>query len=241
MKKLMIAAAVAAIAAGVFADCKEEPTPKDDAWVYVWKFSGKTTVGKKTKVAASLCKDGGDADCTIRIPGSLKIQGYTYYCNPGCGSDAFEEFSEELEVFYMKKPYKTFLYGGVATEVSKIIGAKKKQYEAFGFATFDDPVTLGRYELAYAGLGKYKKGRVSSVKGNFAGTLSQPYYVPKAGKCIPAGYWDCESLELVCNGEYTVAYGKWSAKFKKSAAKKYAKNSKAVKLPKYVTKAWPNK
>ena len=237
----MIAAAVAAVGFGAFgADCGEV-VQKDSAWVYAWKFSGKTTVGKKTTVAASLCGEGGDADCTIRVPGSLKIQGYTYFCNPGCGSDDFENFTEELEVFYMKKPYKTYLYGGVATELSKIIGAKKKQYEAAGVATFDDPVTTSTYTLNYAGLGKYKSGRVSSVSGNFAGTLSQPYYVPKTGKCIPAGYWDCESLDLVCNGGDTVAYGKWSAKYKKSASKKYAKNSTAAKLPKFVTKAWPNK
>ena len=238
MKKIMIAAAVAAIGFGAFADCTEKPKEKDSAWVYAWKFTGKTTVGQKTKVAASLCKDGGDADCTIRIPGSLKIQGYIYYCNPAC-EDYKDARGEELEVFWMKKPYKTYLYGGAAVEVANIIGKKKKQFEEAGIATFDDPVTLGRYELAYAGLGKYKKGRVSSVKGNFAGTLDQPYYVPKSGKCIPAGYWDCD-LNLVCDGGTTVAYGKWSAKFKKSAAKKYAKNGKAAKLPKFVTKKWPN-
>ena len=239
MKKIMIAAAVAAIGFGAFAssDCGEV-VQKDAAWVYKWKFSGKSTVGKKTTVAASVCKDGGDADCTIRVPGSLKIQGYTYFCNPACGD--FESFDEDLEVFYMKKPYKTYLYGGVTTEIANIIGAKKKQSEVYGVATFNDPATLGTYSLTYAGLGKYKSGRISSVSGNFAGTLDQPYYVPKAGKCIPAGYWDCD-FALVCNGGATPAYGKWSAKFKKSAAKKFAKNSTPVKLPKYVTKQWPNR
>lgn len=242
MKKIMIAAAVAAVGLGAFgaSDCGEVVT-KDTAWVYAWKFSGKTTVGKKTTVAASQCADAGTAGCTIRVPGSLKIQGYTYFCNPDCGSTDFENFSEDLEVFYFKKPYKTFVYGGVATEVANIIGAKKKQFEAAGVATFDDPLTLSRYTLNYAGLGKYKSGRVSSVSGNFAGTQSQPYYVPKAGACIPAGYWDCSTLALVCNGGTSVAYGKWSAKYKKSASKKFAKNSTAAKLPKYVTVAWPNK
>ena len=247
MKKIMIAVAVAAMGAAAFgANCTVDPVQaKDTAWVYQWKFTGKTTAGKKAAAKAtpaSACQPGKDgASCTYRAKSSLKIQGYTYACNPNCGSDAFETFAEALEVFYMTKPWKASMAGGVSTELSHIIGSNKKQYEAAGVAQFKENVENVEYTLTYAGLGKYdlKNSRVSSVSGNFAGIASQAWaYNLKKDLCIQAGYWDCTTLALVCDGP-TVAYGKFSAKFKKSASKKYAANGKTVSLPSWVE--WLNK
>ena len=242
MKKIMIAVAVAAMGVAAFGDnCRPStPVAKDAAWVYQWKFTGKTTAGKKAAAkgtVASQCKPGTPgAACAYRAKASLKIQGYTYACNPGCGSDAFETFAESLEVFYMTKPWKASMSGGVNTELSHIIGSNKKQYEAAGVAEFTEDAENVTYTLAYAGLGKYdlKNSRVSSVSGNFAGIASQAWaYNLKKDLCIKAGYWDCATLALVCDGP-TVAFGKFSAKFKKSAAKKYAAKGTAVKLPSWV-------
>ena len=241
MKKIMIAVAVAAMGVAAFGgNCAPEQA-KDAAWVYQWKFTGKTTAGKKgVKANKSVCNPGQDA-CTYRAKASLKIQGYTYACNPGCGSDAFEAFAESLEVFYMTKPWKASMSGGVNTELSHIIGSNKKQYEAAGVAEFTEDAENVTYTLAYAGLGKYdlKNSRVSSVSGNFAGIASQAWaYNLKKDLCIKAGYWDCATRALVCDGP-TVAFGKFSAKFKKSAAKKYAAKGTAAKLPSWVK--WLNK
>jgi len=78
---------------------------------------------------------------------------------------------------------------------------------------------------------------VKSVKGNFAGVLDQPVYVTDT-VCANAGYWDCESGDLVCAGP-SVAYGKWSAKFKKSASKKYLNKGTTPKVAKWAL--WLNK
>ncbi len=244
MKKLIALATVLAIG-GAFAACQYDPLPT--AWVYKWKFSGKTTFGvkpAKVKVESGLCGysggEQGGGTCTVRAPASLKIEGYTWVCEPGCGSNAFEQFAELNEVFWQKKPFKASLAGGVATDVSNIIGKKAKQFEAAGTATFTEfinagAVEEGTYTLTYAGLGKYdlKNSRVKSVSGNFAGFLDQPHYIAKGDVCGNAGYWDCESLSLVCTGT-SVAYGKWCAKFQKSASKKYLKNGRLPKIPSWV-------
>lgn len=242
MKKLIALASVFAIG-GAFAAC--EYIAPDTAWVYKWKFSGKTTYGVKpaaVKVETGLCgyngqQQGGET-CTVRAPASLKIEGYTWVCKPGCGSDAFEQFAEVNEVFWQKKPFKASLAGGVATDVSNIIGKKAKQFEAAGTATFTEFINAGStaegtYTLTYAGLGKYdlKNGRVKSVSGNFAGFLNQPHYI-SASTCGNAGYWNCD-LSPACSGT-SVAYGKWSAKFQKSASKKYLKNGRLPKIPSWV-------
>ena len=238
MKKIMIAAAVAAMGAAAFgANCAPDTPAKDAAWVYQWKFTGKTTAGKKAAVKGnnSVCNPTARAACTYRAKASLTIQGYTMACNPGCGSDAFETFAEQLEVFYMTKPWKASMSGGVSTELSHIIGKSKKQYEAAGTASFTENAEGVTYALTYAGLGKYdlKNSRVKSVSGNFAGTASQAWaYNLKKDLCIKAGYWDCVTLALVCDAP-TVAYGKFSAKYKKSASKKYV-NGKTPKLPSWV-------
>ena len=251
MKKLMIAAAIAAIGIGAFAnDCGpgEQKKTYGTSWAYKWKFTGKTTDGRpvgKTVANSNWCGPSEESsDCNYyRVKASLKIQGYTFICGPGCGSDGFETFPEEYEVFWQTKPHKAYLFGGVSTELSHIIGKSKKQYEAFGTATFlacetSDP-THATYNLAYAGLGKYSKkySRVTSVSGNFAGTVSSSWaWNLKKDWCKPAGYWDCETLQLTGCGEPTVAFGKWSAKFNKSAAKKFLNNQAyRGKLPSWVT------
>lgn len=247
MKKLIALAAVCAIGAA-YAACSYDPIPATS--VYKWKFTGKTTYGVKpaaVKVVTGLCGytgGGGEGgNCVVRAPASLKIEGYTWYCEKSCGSDAFEQFAETDEVFWQKKPFKASLAGGVATDVSNIIGKKAKQFEAAGTATFTEFInagttTEGTYTLTYAGLGKYdqKNDRVKSVSGNFAGFLDQPHYI-SAKECVNAGFWDCDN-NLVCEGT-SVAYGKWCAKFQKSASKKFARSGKLPKVPSWVK--WMNR
>ena len=244
MKKLIALAAVFAIG-GAFAAC--EYIAPDTAWVYKWKFSGKTTYGvkpMKIKAETGLCGytgGGGNSGetCTVRAPASLKIEGYTWVCKPDCGSTAFEQFAEVNEIFWQKKPFKASLAGGVATDVSNIIGKKATKFEAAGTATFTEyinngAVKEGTYTLTYAGFGAYSKknSRVKNVKGKFAGFLDQPHYISKKD-CVNAGFWKCEDLSLVCTGT-SVAFGKWSATYKKNASKKYLKYGKIPSIPSWV-------
>ena len=247
MKKLIALAAVCAIGAA-YAACSYDPVPATS--VYKWKFTGKTTYGVKpgkTKVEVGLCgyTGGGSqgGNCVVRAPASLKIEGYTWYCEKSCGSEAFETIAEVDEVFWQKKPVKASLAGGVATDVANISGKKAKQFEAAGTATFTEFINSGSteegtYTLTYAGLGKYdqKNDRVKSVSGNFAGFLDQPHYI-SASECLNAGFWDCDN-NLICEGT-SVAYGKWCAKFQKSASKKFARSGKLPKVPSWVK--WMNR
>ena len=243
MKKIIIAAIVAATGfSAIGSACMPEPTP-DVAWVYKWSFKGKTTTGKSTKIAASACSPSDD--CTIRIPSSLKIQGYTYACSPSpCedGSLGFKTaFAEVTEVFWLIKPYKSSFAGGVVSEVVNLIGKKKKQVELGGVTKLTDVDTFTDWNLTFAGLGKYsskKGGYITSVKGNFAGYASSSQYVnPKSCTVLPAGVWECDTLSLICDETPTVCYGKWSVKYKKNASKKYNKTGKGVKLPRWVKMA----
>ena len=255
MKKLMIAAVVAAVAGGTFAaNCGPGVEPvKESAWVYQWKFTGKTTEGANVadvEVKGNCGPQVIPAGCTIRAPASLKIQGYTYFCNPGCSSDFFPKFAEGLEVFWQTKPFKTSLAGGVTTEICHIIGRAAKKCEVYGTAAFDGafgwdekeqkPIGRIHYDIAYAGLGKMaqtdSRKHVTSVSGNFAGTLSQPWLVTST-KCALAGYWNCADLSLVCT-DPSVVYGKWSAKYKYAASENYV-NGKMIALPSWVQ--WLNK
>ena len=256
----MIAAVAAIVACGGFAACTYEPVPAQDAaWAYTWKFTGKTTTGAALKGKAGVATacgytSGGRDDSFVRVPASLKLQGYTWYCDPGCGCTDFETALAEVnELFYIKKPFKGSLTGGVTMEVSNIIGKKAKQYEVAGKANFTGTIDANdprvgademTFDLVFAGLGKYdkKNSRVSSASGNFAGIANYPWYVSKT-VCAPAGIWDCDVLAVNCDTfASSVAYGKWSVKFYKSAAKKLAANkvstASAIKSPKWVV--WAN-
>lgn len=217
MKKLILLAGVFAIG-GAFGACTylEKPDPKtvsDGAWAYKWKFTGKTTKGVKSNCSPNYP--------VTRTSASLKIQGWSLYCEPQC--DDFES-AEADEYFWQSKPKKlVFDTGsGVTFEIGNIIGKSGKNYEAMGTATFiRDSETM--YGLTFAGLGKFdqKKKRVKSVSGNFAGWAVAPY---KDGKNDCGGdktkVWECCGCPtLEAN---SVAYGKWSVKYNKSLSKKYA-------------------
>lgn len=236
MKKLIATAMIALTGMVAFGACSYTPEVKETAWVYKWKFTGKTTFGKKPgQVATGLCGYKGSTSCAVRSPASLKIEGYTWFCAPGCGSESFEDFAEVNEIFWQKKPFKASLAGGVATDVSHIIGKKATKFEAGGKAKFTDEVEGSTYTLTYAGLGAYSKknSRVKNVKGKFAGFLSQPWYISKS-VCVTAGYWQCgDCASLICTGP-SVAFGKWSATFKKNASKKFLNRGKLPNVPSWV-------
>lgn len=232
MKKIITTVVVAALGFASFGACQYTATVKETAWIYKWSFKGKTTTGEQAKTVkaapASLCGYAGEANpvtCAVRVPSSLKIEGYTAICMPGCGTDSFEQFAEVNEVFWQKKPFKASLAGGVTSDVVHIIGRNKKQVELAGQANFDKfvegTIKEGSYSFTYAGFGKYdlKNSRIKAVKGTFAGYLTQPHAV-SISLCTSAGYWDCETLGLDCEGT-SIATGKFKVKYQKNASKKF--------------------
>lgn len=244
MKKIMMAAAVAAIVGGAFAaNCSYTPGPTaGTAWVYNWKFTGKTTVGaytKGTKGTGSNCGYiAGAAGEVVRVPGSLAIQGYTYACDPECLQDysQFKDITGAVapDAFYMTKPFKDTLAASIAINVGNVIGTKATQFEAAGLATFTSVEPQEVYTLNFAGLGKYdlKNVRVSSVSGNFAGTVETPYYI-KNTICVKAIVWNCDASDYI-DDDTSVAYGTWSVKYNAAASKKYYNYGTTVKLPSWL-------
>ena len=139
MKKLMIAALAVASIAGAYAACTPGKDPViEDAWVYTWKFTGKTTTGvlvSYTINPSGNCKPGGGGVemCAIRVPTSLNIQGYTYKCLPCCGG--FTELADDGEVFWTTKPQKELFEvtnakklftEGLTIDFGHVIGKKAK-------------------------------------------------------------------------------------------------------------------
>lgn len=222
----MIALAAVAMIGAAEAACQYLPVPapvtKSDAWAYQWKFTGKTT---KADLSTCLVKN----DTVVRVPASLTIQGWSFYCEPDCGD--FETMQAD-EIFWMTKPDKVVLDGGIELEVANVIGKKAKEYEAAGLANFKeivDNVEIADYQLFFAGLGKYntKKYMPSSIKGNFAGIRTAPKYVKDNGRCLSpdlltATVWPCDDCSCPTETPDSVAYGKWTVKFNSSKAKKYA-------------------
>ena len=245
MKKLMIAAALAAVVGGAFAACKPgDPDPIEDAWVYTWKFSGKTTTGvmiSYTINPSGNCKPGkgGTFGCAIRVPSSLNIQGYTYKCLPCCG--AFTELADDGEVFWTTKPQKElfnvtdkkYLFTeGLVIDWGHVIGKKAKDFELKGQFTGTTSDSSEKYDFTFAGLGKYdlKNQRFSSVSGNFAGEKVNPHDLKTKG-CPDADYWLCDGSDYAgAPTDATVAYGSWSAKLNSAASKKFLKSGTLVKV-----------
>lgn len=228
MKKMIAMIGCAFMAMATFAGACSAPEVEDTGWVYKWTFTGKTTkpAEAKVKIAASACSAGPET-CAIRTPASLKIQGYTWICSPGCG-DQFGEFGEANEIFWSTKPENDSFAGGLANEIFHIIGKNAKQAEVAGTANFEGSGMS--YNFTYAGLGKYdtKNRRLKTAKGNFAGTAAHI-------NCLTSAVWNCDPLTINC-GENpdTVVYGKWKVRFQKNASKKFVKTGKLPTFPKWV-------
>ena len=241
MKKLMIAAFAAAAVGGVFAaNCTPGPGPviTPDPWAYSWTFSGKTTTGVLVKGTpdreTGSCTVGtipGIDDEYIRVPSTLKIQGYTYACNPCCGS--FGEWDKEA--FVITKPAKDY-FDGIGDSgnlgIAHVIGKKANQVEVWDTFNATTVDSGENYVVEFAGLGTYnlKNVRVTSVSGNFAGQKITPHALSVKG-CPEAVYWTCDASAYASDDSWSVAYGKWAVKFSSAAAKKYAKNGSVAKLP----------
>ena len=236
MKKLMLVAAVAAVA-GAQAACLDGPgtTTSSAAAVYVWQFKGKTsTAVKVSETTGGGCVDPVTTGCAVRIPGSLAIQAYSYICDYYC--ESFDSLlAGSPTQYFAAKPWKSLVYekSGIFTiDVAHVVGKSASQYELEGVAgfPFTNAADLNEvFELTFAGFGAFDKktGLVTSVSGSFAGKQTPPRYNGKIGtlSCPPADYWDCQTLLL--KGDPTassVAYGNWSVKYNASYSKKLAAN-----------------
>ena len=223
--------------------CEVIVKAEDSAWVYEWKFTGKTTEGvlKTIDGVAAGCRVGAIADQieAIRVPSSLKIQGYTVKCNPTCldvEEAAFVGSSRsEGEAFWITKPTKGAFYdagdgvAGVSFSFGNVIGRSSGKYELVGRFRGSESFANETYDLQFAGQGSYdaSKLRVTSASGSFAGTMvvpRYPSYVRELAGCPEATVWDCMGVRFLGIGgrERTAAFGKWKMKYCATASKNFA-------------------
>lgn len=113
----MFALATAALVGAAEAVCQYLPVPApvqtEAAWAYQWKFSGKTT-----KADVAKCNGG---DVVIRVPASLKIEGWSFYCDPACGD--FEAMQAD-EIFWMTIPRRRF---SMAASTSRLLTSSARR------------------------------------------------------------------------------------------------------------------
>lgn len=245
MKKLMIAAAAAALVGGAFAaNCQpDDPVAApSSAIVYQFKATVKTTKGLAVKSVTndrgSTCRPGEGRDeqtFIVRVPDTTKFQGWIYDCEPSCN------LIESGEVVVWDSKRKAQLDGAAfATLFINVMGKKQANAEwawtFAGAAVYADGVQQA-YELTGSGLGKFsaKKDFYTSFSGNFAGTADASYNLVKNAECDPSQVWKCTDLTAEgLTDEKTVAYGSWTAKYSASASKKFTKNG-YLNVPSYVT------
>ena len=228
MKKLMIAVAAAAMVGGAFAACQE-----DTACVYAYQvsLSGKSTVAASTKANPSACVD---ADC-YRKAASYKVKGYIWgvtddqtdpsQCIEGCGC---LDLTQAASTTYLWNTKTLKKLDDMTFEQLNLIGSN------VGTKAKTAEVVARIGDLVLAGFGKYdtKKLEFKSASGYFAGTVAAPVCTTctySADDCTDTCEETASMAFAVCTLEATdvattPAYGKWSIKYSKSAAKKLTKN-----------------
>lgn len=238
-------AALVAGTMGAFAnDCTPTPAPTPTL-VYKFKSTVYTPkgVGKVTPATpGSVCNPGqGGTEAsafTVRAKDKTKFAGWIYDCEAKCDTVA-----EGSIVVWDSKRKAQLNDAAMAKDFIHVIGTKQTQAEWSFKLTGTAVYNFGEaaYDLQYAGFGKFSKGFYKSFSGNFAGNVAAVTYIKgfkatSQDDCVGAGYWLCDDLSKLENDEAAVAYGCWSAKYSKSASKKFAKNG-YLKVPSYVTVA----
>ena len=199
MKKLMIAAAAAAMIGGAYADplCGPgqaiEPTT-EWALVYDWQFKGKTTVGypSNEKSVGSVDCSGSDicgptttyASLIKRVPASFAMAGWTAICE--CSKLTGDYDNWDGYSFWITKPYKSYFNAELCGQYGMkaccgdafihVIGKKETDaeiYSGFYGPSYFVNTTYGQsWTWDYAGLGKYVK-KAPIAGSNWCGYYSK--------------------------------------------------------------------
>ena len=249
MKKLMIAAAAAALVGGAFADCERPQGPTTNcAEVYDVVLTLKTTECKcksiKTKEYGSECGrqtvTPGQPECVAwRQVVTKKIQGVIFNCTCSCTTDVdgsildsavlapaiwnglTTEDMEGNQYFWIAKDKVVFDRDTDLLTIKWLarIGQKNTQVEAAG--TFQEGINV-------AGFGAYdtKNARVKNISGSAAGVWAAPIDCSdEEGEEFCPAYKLCDD-EVLDNFSKTFASGNWSVKYNAAKSKALATNAK---------------
>ena len=234
MKKLMIAAAVAAIAGGAFASACEPECPiiKEVARVYQVQFNIYTTSGHvlaKSGIGATQCAPGDDACIVMRGKDKTVFRGYVYVCEDLC------ELSGYAAAFADVRRYRLVQDSEFTWDFCNVIGKNSTDAECawtFGGTVVYDEEREQEYSLRGAGYGKYvhsTEGFFDNLGGYFAGTASASYDLKTKltaanAECIckPSQVLFCNAVDGISfEDSDTVAFGAWKMKFNANVTKAY--------------------
>ena len=241
MKKLMIAAAVAAIAGGAFASaCEPEcPIVKDVARVYQVQFNIYTTSGHvlaQSGIGATQCAPGEDACIVMRGKDKTVFRGDVYVCENLCElSDYAAAFADVRRRALVDDAEFEWTFCNV---MGKNSTDAECAWEFKGTVTYDEERAQA-YALTGAGYGKYvhsTEGFFDNLGGYFAGTASASYDLKTKltlanAECIckPSQVLKCTAVDGISfEDSDTVAFGAWKMKFNANVTKEYMKKGEFI-------------
>ena len=240
MKKLMIAAAVAAMGVGAFAD---DCTPEEIkvARIYQVQMNVYTTKGvaQNTTISTGSQCAPGTAECVVRRgKDKTMFRGYIYVCENLCDISQyacvmadvtrkhfFQEQGEEMDGAFTW----TLLNFGLGSNLTDVEAA----WTFEGTVKYDEQREQ-TYTLTGAGYGQLRKGETvfaDNLSGYFAGTATPSFdlktkYNTAMGEdnclCNPSSVLTCDTFgDLDFEALDTVAFGTWKMKFNANASEGY--------------------
>ena len=213
---------------------KDEPI---ESFAYELQMTLKSTGAQKGKLKVSGNECGVSGTVIYRARRTTKVKGVVW--GASCGSWDGAVFWNETDKYQYESEF--------SWEFLNRIGAKATEVEAlWRFEAYCDGEQIA--ELVGAGFGEVKKGRLNSIKGDFAGWFhaEEKVEVEKIDcrACSKGSInvyvseaWDfcgCDESDE----ERTAAHGQWSLKANEKLAKKLESGEsidEAYSFPKYVT------
>ena len=216
MKKLMIAAVVAAMGVSAMADCTEAFC----AYAYRVKLAGKTVKGKTATDKASgkkLIEGECDYDTAcFAKPASLRIAGYFYGSSdvdPECDACACNDWTS-FQFHFWDENKQPVTFGAVAVDTFDVLRNSGACDKAQILITMDG--------LNLAGFGAFnpKTQKLKSASGFFAGSLAAPVCQKWDGTICDWGTPVEAQVLKPCNlttwepAAKAIAFGRWSMTYK---------------------------
>ena len=234
MKKLMIAAAAAAMIGGAYADC--EPEDIEVARVYQVQFNVYTTSGHALGGVntGSVC-DPETSCVVLRGRDKTVLRGYVYICSAPC------DVAEYAAYFADVRRYALIEDAAFDWDFVNVMGKNSNDGECAwtftGTAAYNESQEQ-TYELRGAGYATFNKsteGFFDNFGGYFAGTASASFDLSKkdASKtecvCQPSQILKCDAVDGVSfEDSDTIAFGSWKMKFNANVTKAYLTQGEAI-------------
>ena len=231
MKKLMIAAAAAAMIGGAYAgDCT--PEAKECSIVYQMQLNVYTTKGVALGYSSGSQCAPGSTCVVMRGRDKTVIRGYVYIC--GCGCDV----TQYSDVFCDSRRHALFdtTQNSLTWKFAHIMGANLTDAECgwqFGGKIAYDATRESTYDLAGAGYGTFNGEFFTGFAGYFAGWVDKTYDLTTKGAEATPSACLCEpSMVVYCSdlGTWTadaegasVAFGSWKMKYNANVSNAYNK------------------